>query len=174
MSIIPGLTDFTIIDPDERSNSKVKASISYRIEQPPRQLSWYTTGRPCNTIYYEITYRVLKKQYVTHFQKRLKLPNSVIVQLLSTLSIIIRNIDSCVFVEEAEVPNPKVNYEYEETDHLSNIDGYLATTGVKAKIVLRATLTKEEKEKGMQELLRQMECEQEPRIHLWKLNKEEK
>jgi hypothetical protein len=173
MSVIPGLTDFTLIEPDERSNSKVKASISYRIEQPPRQLNWYSTGRPCNTICYEITYRVLKKHHITQFQKRLRIPNIVIGQLLTTLNIIIKNLDSYVFVEETKVLNPKVDYEYEETDQLSNIDGYLATTGVRAKIVLRATLTQEEKDTGMQELLKQMEYKQEPRVHLWKLNREE-
>src|SRR5438128_1419433 len=122
MSLVLGPADYIVMKPEERSNSKVKASVSYSVKPPTRGLTRFPWGKPCTATYYEITYRVLKRDDFPFLGGVIKVPNHIIVYLLTTtLNVIITGLSNHEFMKEANAPPSTIDYDYEETNQLSNI-----------------------------------------------------
>ena len=156
---------------EESLNDKVSRPFYYDDARLIRRCSWFPNGRMYNPMCYGLayTYRVRKKPIFSCLTRSVSVTSRVIVEFLTTLSYVERGFES-------HFGSGKLNFmplvpliDYEETNQLSNIDGYAATTGVRTRIILRADLTPDEKEQGKRELLRKVQSKNEPAVFLWKL-----
>jgi hypothetical protein len=171
MSLLPRLNDSVAIDLEDGPN-RVNASLSCDVVEVRKQPCWFPGGKPHNSTYYEFiyTYRVLKKPCLPFMSGKMRIPSHMITQILLALNCAAKILNTHNNNEETKALPLPASFDYEETNHLSNIDGYAATTGVRTRIVLRTGLPPEDKERGLKELLKKIQSTDEPAVFLWKAN----
>ena len=60
-----------------------------------------------------------------------------------------------------------MHIEFRESDALTTIDGFLVTTGSKARMIISAKLTQQEKECGRMVMLKHLLCNRGAQVYLW-------
>lgn len=56
---------------------------------------------------------------------------------------------------------------YRETDRLTHIDGFLVTDGTRYRLTMSKRLTSEQRERGVQDLLKQKEHNTDAALYVW-------